>query len=139
MGTCVQRSHTLETLQPVLLSPPRFVSSRAATILWGRLVTCCRLGVPSGPGLLCGAAYPGCSRLSAGFFARAPVGFCRKRRSRHAARDLDLLVEASPEKGARLTTVPAHIICTFRPRPILRSHNPPKYSLRIFNTRQTLH
>src|SRR3984957_19986189 len=58
-----------------------FVSSHAATILWDRLVTCGRLGAPSGPGLLasltnastvcalplCGAANPGCSRLSDGF------------------------------------------------------------------------
>src|SRR3984957_5723207 len=29
-----------------------FLSSRATTILWGRLVTCGRLGAPSGPGLL---------------------------------------------------------------------------------------
>src|ERR1700722_3650802 len=68
--------------------------SRAATILWGRLATCGRLligllasltnantvcacryagqvanlrpiGGPSGPGLPCGAANPGCSRLPA--------------------------------------------------------------------------
>jgi hypothetical protein len=37
-----------------------------------RLVTCGRLLI----GLLCGAANPGCSRLSAGFFAQRAVSFC---------------------------------------------------------------
>ena len=48
-----------------------FPSSRGATILWGRLVTCGRLGVPFGPGLLasltCASIVCGLSLCGAGW------------------------------------------------------------------------
>jgi hypothetical protein len=53
LAPCVQHSHCLETLDQ-----------------------------DAGSEALCGAANPGCSRLSAGFFVSRLVGFCRKRRSR---------------------------------------------------------
>src|SRR3984957_9507603 len=87
-----------------------FLSSRASTILWGRLVTCGRLGVPSGPGLLASltnaaqfaaclhagqvgnlrpivnrpALWGGQSWLQLAFSRLLPpVNFGRERRSRH--------------------------------------------------------